>query len=80
MGSEKRELMKRQKPVEYRGRTSNGYFYHINKDGEAAIYCRHGERYAKSDGLKKAVHEILDGSRAAKRFVWQWYTIPIYNN
>jgi len=80
MIDERRQKMKTQKRVDYRGKTSNGYLYHINKEGEVAIYCKKGEYFQKSKELRKAVHEILDTSRAANYFVWQWYQVPIFNN
>jgi hypothetical protein len=80
MIDERRQKMKTQKRVDYRGKTSNGYLYHINKEGEVAIYCKKGEYFQKSKELRKAVHEILDTSRAANYFVWQWYQVPIFND
>ena len=80
MPSEREILKKTRKAVDYRGKTSNGYLYHINKEGEVAIYCKKGEYFQKSKELRKAVHEILDTSRAANYFVWQWYQVPIFNN
>lgn len=78
--SEKMEKMKKQTRVDYRGKTSNGYYYHINIDGEAAIYCKRGERYQKSKELKKAIREVLDMGRTANYFIWQWYIVPIFEN
>lgn len=80
MIGEKMQMMKTKTRVDYRGKTSNGYLYHINSDGEVAIYCKKGEYFQKSKELRKAVHEILDTSRAANYFVWQWYQVPIFNN
>lgn len=80
MKDERKELKKKRIAVDYRGKTSNGYLYHINKEGEVAIYCKKGEYFQKSKELRKAVHEILDTSRAANYFVWQWYQVPIFNN
>ena len=65
MKDERKELKKKRTAVDYRGKTSNGYLYHINKEGEVAIYCKKGEYFQKSKELRKAVHEILDTSRAA---------------
>ena len=80
MIDERRQKMKTQKRVDYRGKTSNGYLYHINKEGEVAIYCKKGEYFQKSKELRKAVHEILDSGREANFFIWQWYTVPYWNN
>ena len=80
MKSERTELKKKRTAVDYRGKTINGYLYHINKEGEVAIYCKRGESFQKSKELRKAVHEILDTSRAANYFVWQWFLVPIFNN
>lgn len=80
MKDERKELKKKRTAVDYRGKTSNGYLYHINKEGEAAIYCKKGESFQKSKELRKAVHEILDSGREANFFIWQWYTVPYWNN
>lgn len=78
MTSEKRQKAKTQTHVDFRGRTSNGCCYHINKEGETAVYCRRGETYKKSKELKKAIHEILDTGRKSNFFIWQWYEVPIF--
>ena len=80
MKDEKKELKKRRTAVDYRGKTSNGYLYHINTAGEVAIYCKRGESFHKSKELRKAVHEILDRGREANFFIWQWYSVPYWNN
>jgi len=77
MIDERKLKMKTQKRVDYRGKTSNGYLFHINKEGEVAIYCKRGEYFQKSKELRKAVHEILDNGRADNIFIWQWYQVPI---
>lgn len=79
MISEKREKLQTQTRVDYRGKTSNGYCYHINKEGETAVYCRRGETYKKSKELKKAIREILDTGRKSNFFIWQWFTVPIFD-
>ena len=80
MKSERAELKRKCAAVDYRGKTSNGYCYHINKEGEVAIYCKRGECFQKSKELRKAVHEILDSGREANCFIWQWYLVPIWSN
>ena len=80
MKSERKELKKKCMAVDYRGKTSNGYLYHINMEGEVSIYCKRGESFQKSKELRKAVHEILDSGRKAKYFIWQWCLVPIWSN
>lgn len=80
MRGEKQQLMKTRKAVEYRGKTSNGYCYYINTEGEVAIYCKRGEKAQKNKELMKAVHEILTKGKDENLFIWQWYTVPIWDN
>ena len=80
MKNERNLLKKTRKAVDYRGKTSNGYCYYINMEGEVAVYCKRGERFQKSKELRKAIHEILDTERKENVFIWQWYTVPIWSN
>lgn len=77
MASEKDKLRRTRKAVDMAAHTSNGYYYRVNTDGEAAIYCKRGDTYHGNPELKKAVREIMRHGRETKIFIWQWYLKPI---
>lgn len=80
MKSERKELMKATKAVNFHGKTANGYCFRINDEGEASIYCKQNECYRKSPGVRQAVREVLNYGKASNIYIWQWYVVPVFNN
>ena len=58
--------------------TSNGYGFRLGKNGDAAVFCRRNENWAKNKPLQAAIHEILQWARESNYYLFQWHLEHVY--
>ena len=58
--------------------TSNGYGFHLKKNGDVSVFCRRNEDWAKNKPLQSAIHEILKWARESNYYLFQWHLEHVY--
>lgn len=53
--------------------TSNGYSFHLKRNGDCSVFCRKDESYRRNTPLQKAISEIIRWARTSGIYFFQWH-------
>lgn len=53
--------------------TSNGYSFHLKRNGDCSVFCRRDESYRRNTPLQKAISEIINWARTSGIYFFQWH-------
>jgi hypothetical protein len=61
------------KKVDVYNVTSNGYSFHLKRNGDCSVFCRKDESYRRNTPLQKAISEIIRWARTSGIYFFQWH-------
>lgn len=61
------------KKVDVYNVTSNGYSFHLKRNGDCSVFCRRDESYRRNTPLQKAISEIINWARTSGIYFFQWH-------